>query len=161
MSYHRPPPGKRPGSPGGRAMGDVAAPSSPVADLAAQVNRFGPQAPTGYQFVTTPFPLATGNVPQDLALVAVTIYQRRATDAFNQFHDAGSEAAITLANQGFANPVAFLAPRMGEVTSTIAAFADSLGIPPAAGASSTSALGDSSNLLLLAAAVAALLWLAR
>ena len=39
----------------GGALGDTAASSDPVGALVAQVNRFGPDAPSGYQFVTTPF----------------------------------------------------------------------------------------------------------
>jgi hypothetical protein len=121
------------GSLGCCGLGDAApAPTDPVAILSSQVNRFGTSAPSGYQYVTTPF-LASGTVPLDLATVAITIYLRRATDSYNQFHDAGSAAAIVAANAGFASPVDFVTMRLADVTQTIGAFADSLGLPPAGG----------------------------
>ncbi len=114
-------------------MGDVAlpAPTSPWGVLAAQVNRFGVDAPAGYQFVTQAYPLATGNPDLGLATTAATIYQRRAADAYSQFHDAGSLVAITRANQALADPLGFVTANLSEVTTTIRAFADALGIAPA------------------------------
>lgn len=112
-------------------LGDVgaAAPGGAVTLLVSQVNRFsGPQVPASYQYVSIPFPAMT-TLDMSLAVTAITIYLRRATDAYNQFHDAGSAAAIAAANLGFADPVAFVSGRMSDVTSTIAGFADSLGLP--------------------------------
>ena len=131
-------------------MGDTAVSPDPVGQLAAQVNRFGSGAPAAYQFVTTPFPVDTGVLGPDLALAAVLIYQRRATDGFTKFHDMGSEAAITKANQGLVDPVSFVTANLPEVTSVIAAFADSLGLPAATGGLLMFGL-DATALVLIAA----------
>jgi hypothetical protein len=136
-------------------MGD-AAPADPVATLAAQVNRFGASAPVGYQFVTTPFapPMSMG-----LATAALTIYQRRATDAYSQFHDAGSQAAIDAANAGFSDPVSFVMGHLSEVISTVATFADALGIPGAGANAEPADTGTSTGSILLAAGILGLWWL--
>lgn len=110
-------------------MGDVASTSDPLAALASQVNRFGTAAPAAYQFTATDFPLATGKLDPALALTALTIYQRVSADSYNQFHDAGSASAISRANAGFADPVAFVTANLSEVTRAIGTFADSLGLP--------------------------------
>jgi hypothetical protein len=140
-------------------MGDTAV-TDPVADLIIQVNRFGPAAPVGLQFVQQPFPLATGISPE-LALAALTIYQRRSTDAFNQFHDAGSAAAIAAANLGFINPVAFVTGALADVTRTIAGYADSIGLPNADGTSSTIAGIDLQTVLIVAGLGVAAWWLVK
>lgn len=116
-----------------RSMGDDSgtATSSPAAALVRQVNRFV-KAPVAYQFVTTPI-APTDIVTPELALAAVLIYQRSATDSFAKFHDDGSRQAIEAANAAFSNPVAFVSSRMGEVTTTAANMADSLGLPGAGG----------------------------
>lgn len=144
-------------------MGDVGGGGggTSVTDLADQVNRFGAGAPSGYQFVTTPFsappaPFGIQLLPLDigLATMATTIYQRRATDAYNQFHDQGSLNAINKANAGFADPVTFVTNNLADVVTTIRAYADSLGIPPA----TSDAPGDtgiSTGTLILAALAAA------
>lgn len=168
MSYlatqRAPAQGRRTGGPG-RAMGDVgvAGGGDPLSALASQVNRFGPAAPAAYQFTQKVFPLATGKLDPELALIALTIYQRRATDAYNQFHDAGSEAAIARANAGFADPVTFVMANLAEVASAIGSFADSLGI---AGASSSTIpglpgtiAGIDTTTILLAAGGALVLWM--
>ncbi len=137
------------------AMGDVVAPAGdPAAGLVAQVNRFGPGAPTGYQFVSEPFSLPMGI---SMATTALTIYQRRATDAYNQFHDAGSEQAIAAANAGYADPVAFITGHLAEVTQTLQAFADSLGIPPAT--SGIPPIGPDGGPILIGAVILAVWWL--
>jgi hypothetical protein len=146
-------------------MGDITADATP-ADLVAQVNRFGAGAPSGYKFVTDPFtaPVAVLGVTLlpigiGLATTAVTIYQRRATDAYNQFHDAGSEQAIADANAGFADPVGFVTTHLGQITQTLQTFADSLGIPPAASSSVAPDDSSSGNTLMLAAGILAVWWL--
>jgi hypothetical protein len=146
-------------------VGDVTADATP-ADLVAQVNRFGPGAPSAYQFVTTPFtaPVALLGITLlpigvGLATTALTIYQRRASDAYNQFHDAGSQQAIADANAGFADPVSFVTTHLGQVTQTLQAFADSLGIPPAPGSATVSDTGLSSGTLMLAGGILAVWWL--
>lgn len=131
MSYHpaaRPFPGGR-GRGRGSAMGDDAVPLTPIGALAAQVNRFGATAPPAYRFASRTFSTSATTLEPDLAIVAVTIYQRRATDAFAQFHDAGSEAEIASANAAFANPVGFVSTHMAQVTQAIGNFADSLNLP--------------------------------
>jgi hypothetical protein len=157
MPYLRPARRRRGPVPGpGGALGDAqTAPPSPVAVLAEQVNRFGPSAPAAFQFIQAPF-LATGKLAPDLALTALLIYHRRASDAYAQFHDAGSAALIDAANAGFSNPVSFVTGRMDEVTKTVAQFADSVGLPPAQG----SAVAGDIPLPLLLAAGALVLWLA-
>jgi len=147
-------------------MGDVAADVTP-ADLVAQVNRFGPGAPSAYQFVSTPFtaPVAVLGITllpigMGLAITALTIYQRRASDAYNQFHDAGSEQAIADANAGFADPVGFVTSHLGQVTQTLQAFADSLGIPAApTGATASPEAGLSTGTLMLAGGILAVWWI--
>lgn len=136
MSYLRPAarPVRRPRSAGSAMGDDVTVPyTSGPAILAAQVNRFGVDAPAAYQFVTDPLPIDAVKVSPALALVAISIYQRRATDAYQQFHDQGSLAALEAANRGFADPVAFVTGHLADVTSAVRGFADSVGLPPAAG----------------------------
>lgn len=138
-------------------LGDVAD-LDPVSQLAAQVNRFGPSAPAGQRFVTTPFPLATGNLDPNLALIALTIYQQRATAAYSQFHDQGSQQAIAAANAGFADPSTFVQSNLADVTSAVAGYADSLGLAKAEGGGQPL---DNTTLLLAAGALVAVLALRR
>ncbi len=172
MSYHRPPrmPGWGPRrGPGGAssdfgafgAVGDVVGELlvDSAVRLAQQVNRFGPGAPAGRQLVDQAFPLAPGTISPALALAAVVIYQRRATDAYSQFHDAGSAQAITAANLAFADPVTFVNQHLADVISTIASYADSLGLPgPTSDGGADVIAGLSTRTLLLAAGGALLLW---
>jgi hypothetical protein len=151
----------------GRGMGDsFAAPGSGAAEaLAGHVNRFGPSAPAAYRFVDHALTLAGGKITPELALAALAIYQRRATEAYNQFHDAGSEVAITRANTGFADPVGFVTANLPEVTAAVAGFADSLGLSAAGstgpdGAGSGGVIGGiDSQTLLMVAGGALVLWL--
>lgn len=151
-------PGWRPGGCVVSSLGDDTGLANPIATLAAQVNRFGAGAPAGYQVVTTPFELDAVNLSPALALTATTIYQRRATDAYNQFHDAGSAQAIADANAGLSAPVGFVSTRMAEMISTISQFADSLGLPPAAGAGLRSLI-DPEHLPYAIGALALAIWL--
>ncbi len=147
-------------------MGDVA-PATPVGPwgaLAAQVNRFGAGAPAGYVFASQVYPVASGIPDPGLAVTAATIFQRRAADAYNQFADAGSAAAIARANQGLADPLGFVTANLAEVTSVIGAFADSLGIPPAAGAAGATPgtiAGVDTTTLLWIAGIGLALWALR
>jgi hypothetical protein len=70
----------------------------------------------------------------------------------------GSQQAIAAANAGFADPVGFVTGRLTDVTRTLQALADSLGIPPAAGGVVTDT-GLSSGTILLAAGILAAWWL--
>ncbi len=139
-------------------MGDDQVSLGPVALLATQVNRFGANAPAPYQYAATAFPLSSGSLDPALAMAALLIYQRRATDAYAQFHDAGTATEIDLASKGFADPVAFVAPQMAHVTEVIGAFADSLGLPSSPGSAAGGGT-DGMNMLLLAGGVLALWWL--
>lgn len=151
----------------GRALGEASPPFAPpsVSDiyraLAAQVNRFGPGAPAGYQFAQKVFPLVVSRLDADLALTAILIYQRRATDAFNQFGDEGSAQAIAKANTGFADPVGFVSGNLAEVTQAVANFADSLGLPAPVTLTTgpVAATGLNSTTLLLGAGILAALWM--
>jgi len=137
-----------------RGMGDSVPPgATSFADLAAQVNRFGPDAPAEHRLVLTPF-LATGTLDSGLALTAITIYQRRATAAYDQFGDRGSALEIERANEGFANPVVWVTTHLAEVTQAIAGYADSLGLPGGAAGSG----GLSTTMLLLLAGVGLAIW---
>lgn len=138
-------------------LGDTAA-MGPVAALAMQVNRFGASAPLTYQFVTVPFP-ATDVLDPALALTALTIYLRRATDAYASFHDAGTQAAIAQATAGYANPSSFVGTNMGTITPVIKMFADSLGLPSvgADGQPDT----DSTTVVAVIAVVLAAWWLSE
>lgn len=142
-------------------MGDDTSATSPYAQLAVQVNRFGPSAPPDLRFTQTPFSVTAQTLDPALALTAVVIYQRRAADAFNQFHDEGSEAAIAAANVGLADPTGFVMARLPEVTSTVASYADSKGLPAAEGSVTLPGVGSvsSTTLLVIAAAVGGFLLL--
>ena len=135
-------------------MGDV---GNPLGALAAQVNRFGPGAPLAYQFVSHTFPVASVTLDPELALVATTIYQRRSTDAYAQYHDAGSAAAIERANRGFADPVTFVTANLSDVTNTIGGFADAVGLPMSTDDAAGGGLGTTTILLIAGAAVG--LWM--
>lgn len=151
---------------GGRCgMGDTPAQQvSAVGTLASQVNRFGDKAPTGYQFVTTPFPTSLSALALDLAITATTIAQRAATDSYDKFHDQGSAQAIDAANAGFANPIAFVNANMATVTQTIQNLGDSLGLP-AANTSTIDIAGigiePTTLLLLVAGGVALYYWMGK
>ena len=139
-------------------FGDTATPPAgpAFAALIAQVNRFtGISPPPGYSFALAPFDVASVNLDPTVAITAVSIYQRRATDAYNQFHDVGSESAITKADAGFANPVAWVTANLADVTNTIQAYGDSLGIAPAAG---QTLFGASSDTIILLGGAALALW---
>jgi hypothetical protein len=136
----------------GGAMGDDA---DPVTTLITQVNRFGPAAPAAYRIAPQVFELATGSLAPDAALAAILIFQRRASAAYDQFHDAGSESAIARANAGFADPVTFVMGNIAEVTSAVAGYGDSVGLPPAAGAP---AVSSGTSMLLVAAGIGLVLW---
>ena len=145
----------------GSAMGDVPQASDMLSALAAQVNRFGPSAPTGYQIAPRVFQLVAGKLDADLALSALLIYQRRATDSYNQFHDASSAQAITKANAGFSDPVGFVSQNMAEVTQVIGNFADAVGLPPAITTTSGVLTGGlDTTTILLGVGVALALWMA-
>jgi len=150
----------------GRAMsglGDtVVATRDPVATLAAQVSRFGAEAPAAYQFSQAPF-LDSGNLSPGLALVALTIYQRRAADAYAKFGDATSQALLESANQGFSSPVTFVMMHLADVTQSIRGFGDSVGLPAAAGdtTAGSSLLDIGMNPLFLVVAGVAIWWVVR
>jgi len=136
-------------------MGDDTVPSTPLAALASQVNRFGASAPAPYRFAGKTFSTSATMLEPDLALVAVTIYQRRAADSYAQFHDAGSEAEIAKANLAFANPVSFVSTNMGQVTQAIGSFADSLGLPSASSdAGSLTAVAGGTLMMIAGLAIA-------
>jgi len=138
-------------------LGDT---TDPLVALAVQVNRFGPSAPPPQRFVASPFPiLATGTLDPALALVALTIYQQRATSAYSQFHDAGSAQALAAANAGFSDPTSFVQQNLADVTAGISGYADSLGLPRAAG--DPAAEDSSSTLLFVGLAVAAVVFMRR
>lgn len=143
-----------------RAFGDDNATGAPdpVAQLIAQVNRFGPDAPVAVRFLTATIPAATGTLPLAAAIAAVTIYQRAATDSYNRFHDAGSAAAIAAANKGFADPMSFVMGDIANITAAIAAYADNVGLPASGGLLGGSSL---STVLLVAGVGLAVWWMVR
>jgi hypothetical protein len=134
-------------------MGDTPA-TDPVSALIVQINRFtGPSAPASYRVADAPYQVASGNLAL-VAPLAVVLYQRAATDSFNQFGDAGSAAQIAKANQGFADPVGFVTKNMQEVATLIAALANSLALST----SSTDASDDPSRMLLIVGAILVAAW---
>lgn len=142
-------------------MGDTSS-SDPVGRLIDQVNRFGPGAPSGYQYVSAAYPLATGTVPTNVAVSAAFILFRRAQDAALRYGDSASLALLTKAGQAQANPVAYVTANLAAVTSELQAFADSIGAPSAGGFSSTRILGVPVTTVVLAVGgVAAITYLLR
>jgi hypothetical protein len=113
-------------------MGDVAASRTAVDELAAQVNRFGPTAPEPHRIA--PIRFATSGqtaVTMELAVPAIVIAHRRANEAYVRFGDQGSLQAIGTITAGYANPVGYVTSHLGELTSTLRAYGDSLGLPAA------------------------------
>jgi hypothetical protein len=139
------------------AFGDTgAAAQDPVLTLIGQVNRFtGSSAPAAYRMAETPFGLATGNLVT-VAPVAVVIYQRAATDSYNQYGDRGSAQQIEKANTAFADPTGFVSTNMAEVTNMIASLADSLGLPAANGESN---VPDMTRAALIVGGIALVAWM--
>lgn len=138
----------------GGAFGDVTAQQDPVATLIGQVNRFaGAATPVTYRVAETPYGVASGNLIT-VAPVAVVLYQRAATDSYNQYGDRGSAQQIEKANAGFADPTGFVSTNMAEVTGVIASFADSLGLPGPSGGGS-----DVSRTLLIVGGIALAVWM--
>lgn len=137
-----------------RGFGDVAAPAGdPVSVLIGQINRFtGSGAPASYRVADAPYPVASGNLSL-IAPVAVVLYQRAATDSFNQFGDSGSAAQIAKANQGFADPPGFVTKNMAEVTTLITALANSLSLPASDGSD------DSTRMIFIIGAALVAAWL--
>lgn len=114
-------------------LGDVGASRTPVDDLAAQVNRFGPTAPEPHRIA--PISFATSGqtaVTMELAVPAIVIAHRRANEAYIRFGDQGSLQAIDAISAGYANPVGYVTSHLVELTSTLRAYGDSLGLPVAA-----------------------------
>jgi hypothetical protein len=64
-----------------------------------------------------------------VAIAAVLINQRRASDAYIKDHSLS--AFLEDANRGFADPVAFVTKNLAEVTQTIAIYGDLNNVPPA------------------------------
>lgn len=115
------------------AFGAVELTSDPVAALIAQVNRFGPSAPSTFRYIGATYPLATGKVPYDVALSATFIVHRRAQDAVIQFGDAASRTLLTRASAGMKDPVGYITSNLGEATQVIKTYGDSVGLPAAGG----------------------------
>ena len=136
-----------------RGLGDTTPAPDPVSGLISQINRFtGPDAPDGYRVADAPWGVASGNLAL-VAPVAVVLYQRAATDSYNQFHDAGSATQITKANAGFTDPSGWVTKNMAEVTTLITSLADSLSLPMGAATSGTT------STVLIIGVLAAAVWL--
>lgn len=128
----------------------------PVARLIAEVNRFGPSAPPTFQYVPTPYPLATGNVPPAVAVTAAQIYWRRAQDALVK--DPSAAVIASRAKQALASPSSFVPANLAEVTAVIKAYGDFVGLPAASG-TTTKILGlPISTVAIVAAAGVAAYW---
>lgn len=131
------------------ATGDVA--KDPVARLIAEVNRFGPSAPETYRYVTTPYPLATGNVPPAVAVTAAQIFWRRVQDALVK--DPSAASLVPHAKQALANPGAYVSANLPEVTAMVKSYGDFVGLPPAQG--TTSVFGFPINTVAIVVAIGA------
>ncbi len=120
----------------GSGVGDDALPAGSVGIpngvdqtmyLTAQINRFmGPGAPAKRKLSDTPLPLASGKLSATTAGFAVLIMDYRTQEKFDQ--DPTLNARVKMA---YADPVGFVEKNMVEVVSTIQAYADVLGAPPA------------------------------
>lgn len=138
-------------------MGAFESTKDPTAILIAEVNRFGPGAPSSLQYVTTPYPLATGTVPAAVAVAALHIARRRAEDGVIKFADKGSADLLKRLSSAFGDPVGFVTKNIGEITGAVKGYADANGLP----ASKLSIAGKVADLvgtpLMLAAVGAGLL----
>lgn len=143
-------------------LGGTGAVSDPVATLIDQVNRFGPGAPSGYQYIASAYPLATGTVPVNVAVTAAMILLRRAQDNAVRYGDAASNAMLAKAAAAQSKPQVYVQQNLASVTSEIRQYADSIGAPGAGGFSSMRLLGvPVSTLAIAAGGVLALAYVAR
>ncbi len=142
-------------------MGSSETTDDPVAALIAQVNRFGPGA-GAHQIIPAPLPLATGNLPNSVAVAAALILYRRALDATLRFGDAGSTQLLKAAAAAQAAPLAYVTQNLPAVTAEIRAFGDSVGLPGASSLSTTKILGvPVTTIAIGAAGLVALIYVAR
>jgi len=100
----------------------------PYLFLTAQVNRYA-SAPAAYQYVQTPFPLVSGSISENVATAALLINQGRALDAVQA--GTGTVANVANASAGFGDPVTTVNAQLAAITSSVATWADSLGLPAA------------------------------
>jgi hypothetical protein len=110
-------------------MGAFESTSDPVARLIAEVNRFGPDAPSNFRYIAAPYALATGTIPLPVAITAAQIFYRRAQDAVLEFGDKGSTDLLAKAAKIAASPSSLVMANIDEITKTLAAFADAHGLP--------------------------------
>lgn len=96
-----------------------------TAALIAQVNRF--QAKYG----APGFPLMTGAVPIEVAVLALGLMQARLSAAIIRLPDPGTAQELAQIAAAASNPVAYVQPRLVEIIRTLALYGDSLGLPPA------------------------------
>lgn len=118
---------------------------SPEVFLIAQLNRFkGPGVPAGQQLGETKF--STGNgISASIAIDALTVTIRRLQSSLEILNDEGARTLLAQsrgmltagdntgdgADAGAGALIAFVKAHALEMGNTIAAFADSLGLPPA------------------------------
>lgn len=94
----------------------------PTMVLIATVNRF---------LGVNKFPLATGKVSLDVAIIALTLLQQSLITAAAAIPDPGTTAQLNAVNAAFADPVAYVTANQASVTAKLAGYADSKGLPPA------------------------------
>lgn len=142
------------------------APSADKANtLILQINRFlDPTTPAAYQLTgfnvgANGFP-TNGTIDQGVAMAAMALMQRRATDAYSNAKStvdkAGAAALISQVNQGWSDPVSFVNGSIDSITATIATYADLHGVAKAA---SSTIAGIDTTTILIGAAVVAALWI--
>jgi hypothetical protein len=112
---------------------------SPEVFLIANLNRFkGPTVPAGQRLGETPFPVSAG-ISSDVAFDALTVINRRLQSSLSLISDdttrqllAAARAVLTSGDTGGdALVIQFVKARASELGVQVAAFADSLGLPPA------------------------------
>ena len=136
-----------------------------VNTLIAQINRFfDPQTPdayklTGFNVAASGFP-TNGTIDIGVAMAALTLVNKRATDAYNNakttVDKAGASVMISQLGPAWQDPINFVTTNIGSITATIATYADLHGVPKAQG----SLLGGvDTTTILIGATVVAALWI--
>lgn len=140
--------------------GDAVPVASPVVVLQQQLNRFaGAGVPADIAFLKAPLPV-TGVLDPETAITAVLVVQKRAADAFRTYRDVTSTDILARANEGFADPPAWVGQNLADVTLVVSNYANARGLPGASG--STKILGLPRAVVIAAGlAAGALLFLRR
>lgn len=138
------------------AFGDAAAASSEaVMHLQAELNRFGPSAPTGLRFVPVPYKV-DGLLTTDQAAHVVAILQWRYQNALSQFPGESPTVIAKLKQVTSADavktPTVWVLSDLDSVTTLLQRFGDAKGLPAALPISIMAVLNDPVSLTVIAVA---------